>query len=256
MRRLCISAAVAMVLVTASRAPAARVLWDTSHGIPDFGDYRPEGLFSELSSMLGGAGFTVEPTSRGFLADDPAGYDALVVTVVSSWNSAYTPAEVDRILSFVRGGGGLLLMADNAETRNGNIAPVAAALGVNIGLSTVSPGDTSTSDLTGHPIFQNVDEIYMRVAGNISGGTIVARQEGTGLGLVSVLTPGAGRVVVFGDSNSFENNYFPLADNHAWALSTFGWLVPEPSAAALLSMTLGTALLARRRRATRTPSRT
>ncbi|MCK4659209.1 MAG: PEP-CTERM sorting domain-containing protein [Phycisphaerae bacterium] len=227
------------LLIAGMVAPAAlaeNVLWDTSHGVFEHYAYTPSGGYSQLESQLTGMGFTIDVTDAGFLTDDPADYDVIVVNQGSSWDTAYTPEEVTKIADFVNAGGGLLLMGDNAASPSENIRPVADAFGLDLSLSTITPWATTTSLLTPHPIFQGVDTIAVYAAGEISGGTIVGRQEGTDTALVSVLTPGLGRVTLLGDCDAFTNDHRWEADNINWTASTFQWLaIPEPATLSLLA---------------------
>jgi hypothetical protein len=231
-----------LVTVLSVPAFAGSILWDVSHGI--YFDYYPGGRYSQMVSHLGSLGYPVTTTTSGFLVDDPAGYSAIVIAVGSSWDTEYSAAEVDVIKNYVNAGGGLLLMADNPSTMLFDILPVAQAFGFDIGTSEVVPYDTYTSDLTPDPIFDGVTSIYMRAAGGISGGTVVARQEITLTPLVSVTTYGSGRVILMGDNNSFDDAYRGQVDNIKWEENSIEWLtgstqVPEPASLLFLGTGLG-----------------
>ncbi len=238
------------VLLTPSTGFSYTVLWDTSHGIANSGQYQPSGYYQALSEHLGDNNFTTVTTSQGFLVDDPAGYDVIVVCLTSAFYSSYTSAEVDRIVDFVDDGGGLLIMGDLLTAPNANIQPVASEFGITLGLSDLSPYDILTAGHTNHPIFDGVDEISMYAAGELSAQTPalpVAWQEVTEKDLAAVAQYGQGRVVALGDStlwswvNMYEERFY-MADNPQFAVSTFTYLaVPEP--ATLLLLVLGAALL-------------
>ena len=225
-----------------------RVLWDTSHGVHY--DYEPAGRYGSLVSHLGDHGFAVDTTTGGFLVDDPAGYHVLVVCVGSAWDSQYTSAEVLRITQFVADGGGLLIMGENTACPNPNVQPVASPFGVSLGLSDIEPYDTYTSQLAPHPVFDAVDEIYVRAAGEISAAAPsieVAWQEGTGKGLAAAARYGTGRVLMLADINTWDSDYYDLADNRQFSVSAFNWLaIPEPGTLSLLA--LGALALTRRRK--------
>ena len=225
-----------------------KVLWDISHGVYLY--YEPSAYFQLLVQNLASHGFSVDTTAQGFLVEDPASYEVIVVCGASSDDTSYTAAEVSRISNFVQSGGGLLIMGDNLDCPNANIEPVASIFGVSLALSDVEPYDTYTGNLATHIIFENVGEIYMRAAGEISASTPsaeVAWQEGTGKGLVAVGTYGNGRVVTLGDFNIFaEEEYYYNVDNRQFSINTFQYLaVPEP--ATILLFSLGGLFLRRRR---------
>jgi hypothetical protein len=220
------------------------VLWDTSHGVAGSGSYQPSGYYQELVQHLGDNGFTVDTTSNGFLADDPADYDVIVVCLASAIDSVYTTAEVLAIVSFVNDGGGLLLTGDRQTNPNSNIQPIADVFGVTLGISNLTPLDLDTSNFTDHPIFDGISEIYMYAAGDItasSPASAVAWKEVTGEAVAAVAEYGQGRVVVLGDSSLWATDttwdYFNQADNPQFSVNTFEYLaIPEPATVLLLGL--------------------
>ena len=231
------------------QASSYGVLWDTSHGV--YRDYEPSGQFQPLVQNLASHGFSVDTTSQGFLVDDPASYDVIAVCTGSAWNSTYSPAEVARIASFVSSGGGLLIMGDIPARASANIQPVASVFGISLRLSDITPYDTYSSNLSSHAIFDDVSQIYMRAAGEISAvapSSEMAWQEATGKALVTVGTYGNGRVVTLGDNNVWgKTKYYDLADNRRFSINTFEYLaVPEPTT--LLLLGLGGLTVVRKRR--------
>jgi len=248
------------VLLVPSTVFSYAVLWDTSHGVyvsGTFGGdgYQPSqnGYYQTLAEHLGQNGFTVDTTSNGFLVDDPAGYDVIVVCLTSSFYSGYSAAEVARIVDFVDSGGGLLIMGDRLAAPNMNIQPVASEFGVTLGQSDLIPFAVHALDIANHPIFSGVSEIFMYAGAElaVSGlASAVAWQEGTGKTIAAVAQYGLGRVVALGDCSlwswvqTYEEN-FDGSDNPEFSVSTFTYLaVPEPGMLVLLG--LGAVLLRRR----------
>jgi uncharacterized membrane protein len=207
-----------------------------------------------LAQHLSDYDFTIDTTSQGFLTDDPAGYDMIVVCLTSAFYSSYTSAEVERIVDFVEDGGGLLIMGDRHAAPNANIQPVASEFGITMWLSDVIPLELYTTGHTDHPIFEGVDEIFMYAAAELSAQDPAlpeAWQEGTDKTIAAAAQYGQGRVVALGDCTmwswvSMYEERFYTADNPQFAVSTFTHLaVPEP--ATLLFLGIGAALLRKRR---------
>lgn len=223
------------------------VLWDLTHGVT--GNYQPSGSYSSLVSLLNNSGFTIATTDVGLNNVDLSDYQIVVVNLGSAWNSVYTSSEVSAIEAFVQNGGGLLILGDNANTPNANINPVAQAFGTTVGVSYLSPNDLYITNLDNHPIFNGVSEIYYRAAGEVTGSSpseLVAFDP-SNKGAVTAAEVGAGRVVVLGDINGFDNTYIPNSDNQLFAENTFNWLstsssscTPSDISWATLSPTSGT----------------
>jgi len=251
---------IVFVLLVSTSAFSYTVLWDTSHGVyisSTFGGdgYQPSqnGYYHTLSEHLATNGFTVDTTSQGFLNDDPADYDVIVVCLTSAFYSAYTSSEVERIVDFVNNGGGLLIMGDLLAAPNANIQPVASEFGITMGVSNLLPTEIYTTEHTDHSIFDGINEIFMYAAAELSTDTPafpLAWQEGTQKTIAVAAQYGKGRVVALGDCSlwSWVNMYeerFNKADNPRFAVNTFNYLaVPEPTT--LLFLGLGVLLLKKR----------
>ncbi|MHC4421461.1 MAG: hypothetical protein ACYS1E_12810, partial [Planctomycetota bacterium] len=53
-------------------------------------------------------------------------------------------------------GGTILILADNVGCHNGNINPIAEALGTTTGIANIEPYDTFFSNFAPHPIFEGI----------------------------------------------------------------------------------------------------
>jgi hypothetical protein len=207
-----------------SASTGGSVLWDLTHGV--YLDYEPSGRYSSLVTLLHGLGFSVQTTSSGLQNVDLSDFDILVICLESAWFEAYTAGEVSAIKTFVQEGGGLLIMGENTSGPNGNINPVANAFGATCGVSFIWPFDLHITDLSTHPIFLKVSEIYFRSAGEItvqSPSELVANYDD--FGVASAAEIDDGKVVVLGDSNCWDNMYINNTDNQLFAENTFKWLV-------------------------------
>jgi hypothetical protein len=233
------------------QAGAFTILWDASHG--EYG-YIPNNWFRKLSNHIASYGFEIDTTYNGFLDEDIASYDVLVVCAGSSVYSTYTTEEAEKIKDYVVDGGGLLIMGEMVS--NEEIQPVASAFGVGLGVSEIGsyPYTIYTSDFAPHPLFDGIDEICFQSVGELSTSSSlkeVAWYEGTDKALVVAGEYYYGRVVVLGDINIFSSfngsgEYYDRADNRQFSVNTFEYLAaPEP--ATFLVLALGGFVLRRRR---------
>jgi hypothetical protein len=244
-RRLTIVFAFALLLLLASVASAARnpatgtdvdpwsrytpvpvrhgvteVLWDTTHGVC-FG-YEPSGVYADLVALLVGFNFTT--TSAGIDNIDLSPYDILVINAGSACSTTYTANEVAAVQSFVATGGRVLIMGDNPFAWVWNINPVAQILGATTGVETL-PADLF-SNLSSHPIFNGIEEVYYRLGGSLNTIGVMQPQAWTDDGnYITVAVSESPCVVVLGDINGFgEPEFFNQADNQAFAVNVFNWL--------------------------------
>lgn len=196
------------------------VLWDLTHGV--YIDYQPSGEYSQLVAMLAADGFHVSTTTAGVHNIDLSPYAVIVVCVGSAWDSYYRQREVNSLVQFVNGGGGLLVMGDNSSTPK-TVVPVARAFGSVPNQPLLSPGDLYFTDFTSHPIFTGIDQLYFIAAGGVSAypPSAIAAQTDFGEPVITVVP--TARVVVLGDINGFDNSYM-LADDAAFALNVFHFL--------------------------------
>ena len=273
-----IAIAIVLALVSVlmpSNAIGYTILWDTSHGVYVSGTYGGSGYqpgsggyYEELGIHLAGNGFDdIDITSGGFLVDDPAGYDVAVVCATSSVGagSIYSSQEVQRLVSFVENGGGLLIMADTHTVSKQNIEPVAQAFGITLGSPVSSELELYISDLQqSHPAFDGIDTIF-----TYSTTELEVSDEQFGIGwyddqgvdktVIAASQVQNGRVMIIGDASlwswvpGYEENFykedsFGNSYNTQFSVNAFTYLaVPEPGT--ILMFGLGFSLFARKRRA-------
>ena len=199
------------------------ILWDITHGVYS---YEPSGNFSLLTGLLNSAGYNVMTTDAGVDNVDLSTYDILVICEGSAKISSYTTSEIDAISQFVNQGGGLLILGDNASCSNENINPLAEEFGISLGLSTIEPYDLYFSNFTSLEIFEGINEIYYRAAGEISASAPAEIEAFTSNneGVIASNVSHPGRVLALGDINVWDNEYITNVDNQAFAENVFNWL--------------------------------
>ncbi|HOT97350.1 MAG TPA: choice-of-anchor D domain-containing protein [bacterium] len=201
---------------------AGNVLWDLTHGV--YLDYQPERRYSMICDSLHGRGYSVVTTTNIASADLNA-YKILVISLGSAWEGSYTEAERDKVVAFVRNGGGLLLMGDNPlHCPNGNLRRIAEAFGVTLGVSWQD--EYSITGFSDHYLCGGLTRLHWQAWGDL-GVTDPARAVIFGRYnhlAVAVAEAGAGRVVVAGDVNFCDNDYHLNYDNKLLTYNIFDWL--------------------------------
>lgn len=225
-----VALALILVVCTTQSAPAGTILWDTNHGITT--GCNPGVDYTTLASRLTGWGHTLTVSNAGVIAAGLSNYDALIINAGTSWNSAYTVAEVNAITAFVNGGGGLVIMSDGTGFPTANIAPVGTAFGFNINAYQV-PGGITTNNFATHDIFTDVSAIQLNGVGLITAtapSLIVAWRMApyTGHSLVGVRVYGDGNVVAIGDTAVWHNALIDSSANSKFAENVFDFLGPPP----------------------------
>ncbi len=212
----------------------ANVLWDLTHGVE--GNYSPSGRFSNITSILANAGFIITTTDAGVDNIDLSTFDVVVICLGSAWESAYTYDEVAALLDFEGAGGGILVMSDNDGCPNENLDLLLSSFGVSTGLSTVQPLDLFLADFISHPIFNGIESLYLRAAGELGiiSPAIEAGWAGAGEPLIGLVEDC--RLVVVGDINFVDNTYMQ-EDNELFFLNIIGCLA-EPGSVATEKTTL------------------
>ncbi len=201
------------------------VLWDLTHGV--FLGCEPADAYSDLAALLADAGHTLT-TTRNIGTETLSGLAVLVVCVGSSWFSAYTPAEIAQIETFVLNGGGVLLMGDNPDCPNVNVDPLAGLFGVACGRTFLSPPpyEELITSFSGHPVFTGVSMISYAAGGELqvaSPGTAIAWYDGKAA--AAAVSHGAGRAIVTGDFNFCDNEgLLSGSGNQAFIRNAFAWL--------------------------------
>jgi len=178
------------------------VLWDTTHGPYIY--YHPYGIWTTLVGMLADSGFTISLCSTGVHTVDLTEYDVIVIAVGSNWYSSYTQEEVDSLVSYynqynqrvlltgdmnfcdntyianadnipfsynifewLAESGGILIMGENPYVPNSNINPVANAFNMTAGWATIDSTDLHFTNFAPHPIFDGIETVYYRLAGEV-----------------------------------------------------------------------------------------
>jgi hypothetical protein len=156
-----------------------------------------EGTYWPLAEMLRRDGFVVEGWASSFEDDLPGPRDVLIISNAlhdrnkEDWSlpnpSAFSGVEIERLVEWVRGGGGLLLIADHMP-----LAGAAADLGAALGFEFRNgfAVDTAGADESGTwAPWTGASTLTFRAAdGSLADHPIRAGRQGTGSSVDSVVT--------------------------------------------------------------------
>jgi hypothetical protein len=98
----------------------------------------------------------------------------------------------------------------------------------------ITEPDVTITNVAPHPLFDGIDEVYLRRAGGLSVGSAGAELAWTDQGKPVVVASNDGHMVIVGDVNFCTNEHWEAADNAAFALNIFQFLAeagPVPVAA-------------------------
>ena len=191
---------------TAGHLRQHSVLWDTTHGNDQYA--APPLAYSSLIANLADSGYTIDFCGGGVHNVDLMQYDVVVINIINSWFSAYTTEEVDSLVSFYDQGnqrvlltsdcnfcnvgylsyadnepfidnvfdwlsqtGGILIMGDNPNCPNVNINPIANAFHMTAGIASLYPYGLYFTNFASHPVFDGIDTLYFRAAGEVAATT-------------------------------------------------------------------------------------
>lgn len=213
----------------AADGKAGGVLWDQTHGI--YLDYRLNGWFSILRDTLIARGYALDTTVAGVNNIDLSPYRIIVICLGSAWNSPYSSAEADSLVSFVNRGGSLVVMGDNTGCPNPNLTPVLSRFNMSAGLG--SPGDCITSTTANPvytPIFVGVSSACGTATGTIGASSpseVIAWSSGDPL-MAGRCESNKGGVLLVGDINFWDNTYIYNHNNMTLMKNVFAWLSSPP----------------------------
>ncbi len=222
--------------------------------------------FRPVGRYLRKDGYVVRPSSESFTAKSLAKARILVIANARAPEGspdeapAFSEAEVGAVESWVRRGGGLLLIADRAPF-GAPARPLARAFGVTLDDNTIlrkgydgKPDGVLTIDVSAdgeksHPIFQGVTRVVYVVGESIDGpGPVLRAPAGTysgptaqateglpaaGKPVVLAFSHGKGRVVIIGDAGiasafgsvgGATHRGISEADNARFVRNVFRWL--------------------------------
>jgi hypothetical protein len=235
--------------------PPFLVYWDISHNVVD--EYQPSGRYSVLVDHLAPFGFQFTEGTTSLDSVDLNAYDVLVLANGSFATFFPSIAEIAAVESFVRSGGGLLILSEIAGSSGvAKIQQFANLFSAQVGLARFPPDDVFSTNVGLHPSVAGVDQIYLRFSSTIEPGILTPYAFYESMPMLAAGHYGAGRVVLIADgdlftyaSEGFGAKYFDFADNRLLAESVFRYLVvPEASTAILSMLAAATILLGARRR--------
>lgn len=199
--------------------------------------------YSGFVTVLTEAGYTVETlTSSEITYDRLAPYLAFVIPLAQSAPSA---AENAAMQQYVEQGGGLFLIADWGGGFSGPSQALANTFGVTLDANIVTDPTEYidgvnnyihyvAKNFSSHDIMHELANIQTYTSTSIQPGnaspliTTNANADPPERPVAAALNFGAGRVVVLGDSNYFDNNHgLYVGDNKQFAINITNWLAGQ-----------------------------
>jgi len=227
------------------------ILFDGSHGeeVTTQGEE-----LSKLAALLEMNGFRSRTTQGPLTKDELEGTRVLVLG--NPFNSTFNPGEVETIHSYVREGGGLLLISGATifgrggdAARRTNLNAIAQPLGLSFSDKAVTPSSVVeeasveaeafiATPAADHPVTKSVLRLLfvsccavtatstseekaweLFRASNAAGAPVV----------VAATTHGSGRVLAMGGSTPFFNSHLGELDHEVFLVQSFRWLAGIPT---------------------------
>ena len=243
--------------------PAATVLFDEGHSEAwtirsDVAEamqpsHPGDASYAHAAALLRERGFAVATNLAPLDAERLAESDLLIIAHPSdpAWEQTtgcgspqFTEAELDAVECFVRGGGGLLVLAETEQEKYGsNLPELLARFGIGVQNATVQDYEHSLSAPSwvlaelmdgprgrgGDPL-AGVEAVCLYRAGTLTSGngaSVLARTHGSasipGASLILTASHGAGRLVVLADSDLFSDDCLEELDHRTLWLNLCAW---------------------------------
>jgi len=204
-----------------------RILWDVHHGI--LPPNHPSTENSTFLALMETRGFQYDISYTSVLDKALDEYQILIISISTSWNSTYSEAEVERIDSWVRQGGSLVLLSDHGsfDIPLENIEPIAHRFGIDLLEAFVDPPYGKINIFADHPLFEGMSILRLGLAGavEVQPPMSVSAWAPDGEAVVAQGQFGNGVVVVISDSDLFDFDFLPSYDNERFAENLLDYLI-------------------------------
>ncbi|MFW9954095.1 MAG: hypothetical protein ACFFD3_06055 [Candidatus Thorarchaeota archaeon] len=236
--------------------PKARIAYDLSHQprlcVDPWDDlyatvYNSENSFTQLRSLLVNHSYTFDkfyPSAGGnFTIERLSDYDMIIL----DWPDLnYTDAERVVFNEWIANGGSALLLGDRSGLGGGGQGHLFLNFlldGFDMQLSDKNILDDYNLYPSGpHPTLEGCTYLAVSYRNyiNMTGESVAVWKNGTNIG-VAAQNYGAGRVVLSGEMNMFDNLRLPMAANEQFALNSANWLTASTAKALVMFDSAGVA---------------
>jgi len=202
------------------------VLIDVSHGVFPLWHNHPDSAFTQLQDLLNEMRYPSIVSDSGVQHLDLSRFNGMILTAIWAEFFPYTEEEAFIIRDYVEKSGGLLIISDNPIVAP-PINPIAQIFGTTTGANTL-PGPLFITNLSDHPIFMEVNVIYFYGGGELlaSFPSEEVAWDALDRGVVAVAEVGAGRVVIVGSSQIFDDFASPsFWENETFIRNIFLWIL-------------------------------
>lgn len=217
---------VAIILLPNATLASGRIIWDISH--TPLESYNPDANYGQLADLLEGNSYSVTAQASDLESTGLWSGDIFVISVLSNYETPYSREEIDVVVRFVEGGGGLLILADNNAVRPRNLQELAREFGI---ITSRDDRLGNMTDFIDNDLFAGIEEVNFGSGSALelvqhSGATALASDNNGRIGIAGNEF-GSGKVIVVGDANLWTNEFLSRFDNANLALNIFNHLDRE-----------------------------
>jgi hypothetical protein len=232
-------------------ALAGKILWDDSH---DTDGDELTGNFSGFAATMASAGQTLVELNGSPGAITPQALNGINAVFLWDAELALTNSEITALQNFVASGGGLFVAWDagtNLASNNALLAPYGLLI------SDLDQSGASVSGFISHPVTAGVNTIQTSFGTTVGvTGSGIDLTVATGMSDILAVSAAPNRVVVFGDTGTFENSGIGITsisqvDNAKLVVNIANFTTaPEPDSSILFAVAFVASLPMLRRRPT------
>ncbi|MBN2391400.1 MAG: hypothetical protein JXR84_11785 [Anaerolineae bacterium] len=202
-------------------------------------------VYTGFAAALAAAGYDIDSATSSLITyDDLAPYAAYIIPLAGV---PPTTQEIQAMQQYIQNGGGLFLIADHSGTYSEPSQALANVFGVTLDANVVTDPDDyieesdywvtyDNANFSSHIVMQALDILQTYASTSMEPGTASplittdADADPPNRAIAVALNFGAGRVVILGDSNYFDDEFgLNVGDNKQFGINITNWLARKSS---------------------------